>query len=90
MAWQEVYVPKDPIEAYIPEEKDAEVFEFNDTESAEIWYLLARTLMERGENVLSIDDPDELEDFWEKDYKPFNEWDTPDILKLYKKFRSIK
>jgi hypothetical protein len=42
--------------------------------------------MERGENVLSIDDPDELEDFWEKDYKPFDELDTPDLLKLYKKF----
>lgn len=86
MGWQEVYITKD---AYVPDEEDTDVFEFNDTESAAIWFLLARTLMERGENVLSIDDPDELEDFWGHKYKPFDELDTPDLLKLYKKFRSI-
>lgn len=86
MGWQEVYITKD---AYVPDEEDTDVFEFNDTESAAIWFLLARTLMERGENVLSIDDPDELKDFWGHKYKPFDELDTPDLLKLYKKFRSI-
>ena len=88
MGWQEVYITKD---AYVPDEEDTDVFEFNGTESAAIWYLLARTLMERGENVLSIDDPDDLEMFWgqDEDYKPFDALDTPDLLKLYKKFRSI-
>ena len=87
MAWQEVYVPKNRTVAYIPEGKDTEVFELDDTQAAEIWYLLAHTLMGRGERVIGNYDDDEYKNDWyKKDYTPFKGCSTPDLLKLFKIF----
>ena len=91
MAWQEVCITEDRIVAYVPDEKDTKVFELSDIQVAEIWYLIAHTLMERGERVIGNYDDDEYKNDWyEKDYTPFENCSTPELLELFKVFKQAE
>ena len=87
MAWQEVHITRDTVHAYVPDKEDTQIVELSDTQVAEIWYLLAHTLMERGERVIGNNDDDEYKNDWyEQDYTPFKKCSTPELLELFKIF----